>query len=504
MSKINKVKHTREALLALIGGATLLISGCTGSENEFNATQLATPNKIASESADNYDDNKYGLITAPTLKSWIDNWDANKPAGISGKLVILQAGSGPAGFEYIAPNGSSVFTYGVSNAEWIQTRDNGVVQTKSMVPDGYTMDAFLSKFNIDPLNDMIVCGMGTGGNSQAMRAGRCWYMFRYWGAAKENRAVLNGGNGWIGANTVLDGSYFAAAASTPTWAGRATVKDLPENNFALQATLEDMMAIVPATDSNILDDGVFIWDARTAGEYNPTSDGDFRGTSSVQGHPNGALLLPYGNLLDSTAGYTYKPKAAIASYMTGAVDAGSVGFMDSTVQAVGEGRAYQTGDVVYTYCETTFRAMITGFATTSILGLPTRFYDGAMTEWNSLSSVQADVEGPVVTWVESTTTPGLYEEVVTQVVIGSEALMPFNSPWRSDKASRSLFLEKTATVVKPQAGEAGYIADAFADSANKIIEEDKTYKGLISSTSSNTASSGGSSGGAALPGNPCG
>lgn len=475
MSKINKVKHTREALLALIGGATLLISGCTGSENEFNASQLAKPSTIASESADNYDDNTYGLITAPTLKSWIDNWDANKPAGISGKLVILQTGSGPSGFEYIAPDGSNIFTYEVGSSEWIQTRDNGVVQTKSMVPDGYTMDALLSKYDIDPLNDMIVCGMGTGGPGQAMRAGRCWYMFRYWGAAKENLAVLNGGNGWIGANTVLDGSYFAATASTPTWAGRATVKDLPENNFALQATLEDMMAVVPATDTNILDDGVFIWDARSTNQYNPTGDSDFQ-SGPVQGHPNGALQLDYGNLLDSTAGYSYKPKAELAAYMTGAVDGSSVGFVDSTVQAVGDGRAYQNGDVVYTYCETTFRAMITGFASTSILGLPTRFYDGAMTEWHSVSAV-----------LDS----------------GGDLLMPLNSPWRTDKVSWSMFIEKTVPVDPPAEGDSGYITDAFAASANKIIEEDKAYKGLTTSTST-TVSSGGSSGGASIPANPCG
>lgn len=472
MSTIYKVKYTREALLGLMGGAALLLSGCTGSENEFNATSLSTPSKIASESADNYDDNKYGLITAPTLKSWIDNWDANKPAGVSGKLVILQTGAGPAGFEYIEPVASKVFTYAAT--EWVQTRDNGVVQTKSMVPDGYSMDAFLSKYDIDPVNDMVVCAMGTGGTGQAMQAGRCWYMFRYWGAAKQNLAVLNGGNDWIGGNTTLDASYFAATGSTPTWAGRATVKDLPENNFALQATLQDMMAIVPTTDTNLLNDGVFIWDARSTNQYSPTVDGDFQ-SGGVQGHPNGALVLPFNNLLDSTAGYTYKPKADIASYMTGAVDGSSVGFMDSTVQAVGEGSAYQAGDVIYTYCETTYRAMITGFASASILGLPTRFYDGAMTEWHSVSAV-LDSNG--------------------------DLLMPLNSPWRTDKVSWSMFIEKTVPVAPPAVDGAGYITDAFAASANKIIEADKLYKGVTSSTSS-TASTGGSSG-ASIPANPCG
>lgn len=363
MSKINKVKHTREVLLALIGGATLLMSGCTGSEDDLSSIQqssLSSPEAIASESADNYDDNSYGLVTAQTLKSWIDNWGANKPAGISGKLVILQTQSGPAGFEYIKPDGVNVFTYEAT--EWVETRDNGVVQTKSMVPSGASMDTFLSKYDIDPRNDMIVCGMGTGGYGQAMRAGRCWYMFRYWGTAKENLAVLNGGNGWIGANTTLDADYFTDTQSSTSWAtGGVSVKDLPENNFSLQATLEDMVNVVPDTDTNILDDGVFIWDARGDNQYNPTGDSDFQ-SGPVQGHPNGALNLNFTNLLDATDdAYTYKPKAELAAYMTGAVDAGGNGFLDSTVQAVGEGSAYQNGDVIYTYCETTYRAMITGF-----------------------------------------------------------------------------------------------------------------------------------------------
>jgi 3-mercaptopyruvate sulfurtransferase SseA len=461
MSNINKVKYTREALLALVGGATLLMSGCTGSEDSTTAEDLnqitttsgllmpesspwrtdidtrsfsflkaelvdkpvegesgyitdafaASSNKIidadiayrgntntrtateiaAASTASNadYDLNNFGLITGNTLQGWIDT-PASLP--VSGKLVILQVRSGPTDHEYIAPDGTNVFTYLIDDDEWIQTRDNGVVLTKSMVPDGVQMDRFLKKYDIDPVNDMIVCGMGTGGYGQAMRAGRCWYMFRYWGVAEDNLAVLNGDNGWIGANTTLDVNYFADTASTPSYSGTATLADLPNgtatNNFALQATLQDMLAIVPDVDTNLTADGVFIWDARSSNQYYPTSDADFQ-SGAVQGHPNGALNLNFTSLLDATAGYTYKSKSDIEWYMGGDVDTDGNGFLDSGLQAVGNGSAYQAGDVVYTYCETTFRAMITGFASASILGLPTRFYDGAMTEWHAVSAVPA-------------------------------------------------------------------------------------------------------------------
>jgi len=351
----------------------------------ISVADLADPGTIAaSQSNADYDLNNFGLITGNTLQGWIDDWANNKPAAITtGKLVILQTQSGPTGFEYIAPDGTDVFTYVVDSDEWIQTRDNGVVLTKSMVPDGRAMDRFLKKYDIDPQNDMVVCGMGTGGTGQAMRAGRCWYMFRYWGVAEDNLAVLNGGNDWIAGNTGLTAGYFTATASTPTYAGTATVADLAENNFALQATLEDMMYVVPDTDTNLLDDGVFIWDARSSNQYSPTSDADFQ-SGAVQGHPNGALNLNFTNLLNSGAGYTYKSKSDLDNYMTGITN----GFIDNTLGFVGA-NGYQPGDVVYTYCETTFRAMITGFASASILGLPTRFYDGAMTEWHAVSAVPA-------------------------------------------------------------------------------------------------------------------
>ena len=492
MSMIFKEKCSREALIGMLGAATMVLAGCTGTENSANTdgstSTQATAASLAFESADNYDQNTFGLITGPTLKSWIDSWSASRPAGITGKLVILQSDPGEAGYEFITPNGTDVFTYAVGSSEWVESRSNGVMETRSMVPSGRAMDTFLAKYNIDPANDMIVCTQGKAGNFQAMKAGRCWYMFRYWGTAKENIAVLSGGNQWNGDNTTLDGSYFSATGSTPPNTGTASVADLPEINFALQATVEDMLAVVPAQDINLVNDGVFIWDARSnnlpasdpassADEYSPDDDTDFRNNGSTQGHPNGALMLSYGNIIDSTKGHTFKPKAEIHAYLNGETDINGFGFVDGTLQGVGSGMAYQQGDTVYSYCETTYRAMITGFATGAILGLPTRFYDGAMYEWHSLSN---------------------------QVDSAGNNILPFDSPWRTDKSSFSMFLTNTAPAnVDPRP-----IVNPYAETANAIINEDLAYKGIIvntaassSTTTDTTASSGG---GGTLPPNPCG
>lgn len=481
MNKMIRVQRGRRGLVGLVAATTIILAGCSGTEDYNNAvSSVATPDSIASESADNYDDNNYGLVTAPTLKNWIDNWSANRPAGITGKLVILQAADGPASYEFIKPNGSDVFTYSLPGEAWKETRSNGVIETISMVPSGRAVDALLAKYDIDPAKDMIVCGMGTGNNGTAMAAGRCWYMFRYWGTPKEHLAMMNGGNGWVGANTVLDGTYFSATGSTPPNTGTASVKDLPEINFALQATVEDMMNVVPAMDVNLINDGAFIWDARSSGEYSPTVLGDVKNTGSAQGHPNGALLLPYSNLLNSTAGYTYKPKAELQAYINGDADLASNAFVGSDLAPIGTGNGYQEGDTVYTYCETTYRAMVTGFATGAILGLPTRFYDGAMYEWHSLSNASVVVGGTA-----------------------GDMILPWDSPWRTDENTWSMFTYASDLGATDVAARS--IVNAYASSANAIINEDLAYKGIVVSDSSTTTTTtdGGSSGGA-LPANPCG
>lgn len=488
---------TAPGLAAALCLGALFLAGCSGSEDTSNGGTgivVNTPAAIAQESADDYDANVNGLITGATLKRWKDDWLNQRPAGITGKLVILQASAGPAGSEYIKPNGTTVFTYLSPSSEWIQTRSNGVIETQSMVPDGPTMDALLKKYNIDPQRDMIVAAMGTGSNPNAMAQGRIWYALRYWGVDKKNLAILSGGNQWLN-GTSMTAADFQATASTAPNSGTASVKNLPVDNTALQATLQDMLAVLPSSDTNVLNDGVFIWDARSLGQYaagervelgedtdpdtagtqacasaycTPTNTANYMWTfqngGSRQGHPWGALQLQYTHMLDPAAGYSYRPKATLAAYLNGDVAANGIGFVDASYQPVGAGNAYRPGDVVYAYCETTFRAMITGVVSGVILGKPTRFYDGAMVEWHSLSHLQDQL--------------GNY-------------ILPHDSPWRTDVKS---FFRPAAnmSLVAPRT-----ITDAYSRHANAIIYADKQYK---------TQAAGGSSGGAGggLPANPCG
>jgi 3-mercaptopyruvate sulfurtransferase SseA len=499
------------------------LQGCGGGGEDDKATAkkitVNTPALIAQESADDYSQNVNGLITAATLKRWKDDWVTERAKlGLTGKLIIFQVAAGPIlGVDptkpvsttnpadpsaaigsthapYIKPGGVNVFTFLSPSSEWIQTRSNGVIETPSMVPDGTTMDALFKKYNIDPRNDMIVAAMGTGNTGNAMAQGRIWYALRYWGMDKKNLAILNGGNQWIVSNGMTPADFQYASSTVPS-SGTLSVKSLLVDNTQLQATVGDMLKILPGSDVNVKTDGVFIWDARSLGQYSAgemvergeDTNSDTAGTQacatafctpvnpnnymwsfqnggSRQGHPRGTLQLQYTYMLDSTKGFSYKPKAELAAYLNGNPDASGAGFVSANYATVGAGNAYQLGDTIYTYCETTFRAMITGVASAVILGKPTRFYDGAMVEWNSLTYT-TDKNG--------------------------KAILPSDSPWRTDVMS--FYRPATSNTLV----DVRTITNPYAASANAIINADIAYK------TGETISTGGSGGGGA-PSNPCG
>ena len=253
------------------------------------------------------------------------------------------------------------------------------------------------------------------------------------------------------------------------------------------------MKILPSSDTNVQTDGVFIWDARSVSQYSagemvelgedtnsdaagtqacatafctPVNPNNymwtFQNSGSRQGHPFGTLQLQYTRMLDSNKGFSYRPKAELAHLLNGGTDAQGLGFIGADYQLVGAGNAYQEGDTIYAYCETTFRAMITGVTSAVILGKPTRFYDGAMVEWNSLTY--------------TTDATGNY-------------ILPADSPWRTDVVSFSRPATSNTLVAQR------VITDAYAKSSETVIRADKAYKhGEI-------IPGGGTS---AAPANPCG
>lgn len=517
MSNIYKLKNGREVLIGLIGATTLALSGCTGSEDDLSSSTLykaATPASLATVSASDYNDNEYGLITGATLTNWIDDWAANKPAAIDGELIILQVSDGALTdavdgscvdedndgtgvCKYFKP-ADGVRSYSLDSSTWAETRDNGVTETVSVVLSGEKMDALLAAYDIDPRSDMIVFAMGTGSGGANMQMGRAHYLFRYWGAEAEHLAMLNGGATHASVIPAGErGTYLGETNSGPApTGGTVSVKDLYADNTALQATLGEMMAVARGEVAD-----TFVWDARSPGEWSgdlystggtgsicqdvndrdgdgalDTADRDGDGdtaeveflncSTAMNGTVKGAVNLNFSDLLVSDdATEDLNDSASV----TGA-DA-SYRYLDkATLATMIETLGYTSGKTVYTYCRTTYRAMITGTATGVILGYPTRYYDGAMIEWLQMASYQ-NVDG------------GLN--------------LPATSPWQTAALTDNLAYNDSAYVEVPA------ITNAFASNTDKVVEADRAYKtGSVDTTDS--SDDGDSSGGATIPANPCG
>lgn len=513
MNDVISGKTLRHGPMTLVlASALLLLAGC-GSESSTaritadkevvtHVLRVNSPAVIAQESADDYDANVSGLITGETLKRWMNDWEANRPAGITGRLVILQQTAGPAGFEYIKPDNVNVFTY--REASWREPRSNGVIEMGHIVLSGPAIDRLLKKYGIDADKDLIVCAQGTGG-SAAMNQGRCWYSFRYWGVAKEHLAILNGGNNHLsgawGSQDFTNVLLPPGDQPSPLRNKQvSSVKDLLDDNTSLQATLEDVMAVLPLEDRNQPGDGYFLWDARSLEQFSAGEDSEaggpvadryttFQNAASRQGHPRGALQLNWTDLIDTRTGL-YKTKSELRAYLNGESVGGFQFKQGGDYQPVGVGNGYQPGDTVITWCETSARAAVSMVTTAVILGLPTRLYDGAMYEWNSLTA-GTDKNGV--------------------------ALLPADSTWRTDVLSGPYFPNKPENIA-PRNGwsnpadpaangatTAARILDPYAAHADAVINEDKAYKTpAVPKDDGDDSTDAGPGGGIALPPNPCG
>src|SRR5690554_7528568 len=154
-----------------------------------------------------------------------------------------------------------------------------------------------------------------------------------------------------------------------------------------------------------------LWDARSLPQYSAgkfewkdeaiietLADGSrgFQGNAARQSHPRGAFNLEFINMLDTATGLYYD-KATLEAIVKGGLSPKGEGFVsggtDESYQLVQTGNAYQPGDTIIHYCETSMRAGVTIIPAAVILGIPSRLYDSAMIEWNSLTAGTKDKNG---------------------------------------------------------------------------------------------------------------
>ncbi|RHX84550.1 sulfurtransferase [Leptospira stimsonii] len=437
--------------------------------------KINSAEEIANASADDYNQNNFGLITYSKLNSWVQDWPNRKPLGIYGKLFIFQVQTGTPSGQYVFPKtGSGVYVHLLTDADTTfgQTRNNGVIDTETMVPQGSQIDGFLKKYGIDLQNDLVVFSADTPTTANLQQALRGWYALRYWGAPAKSLAILNGAVSYHASQGNLFTTLFLSPLNS---AGGKGVQSLLTDNTILQATLGDVIHILKNGNSNFLKvtpvpvKGVFFLDARSVAEYTGTASsttgpsGKTCATppcvTGIEGHIKGAVNIPFANLLEDTnITVQFKTKAQIQNLFSAA------GFV--------------SGQTIITYCRTNVRSTVTGFASVAILGIPTRYYDGSWVEWGSLATDNRAISDDMK-WSN----------------------LPAVSPW---KTNLSILTDNLTANPDTNVAKTSFTtAQAFSRSSNQLIDEDKSY--LSNTSGSSGSGSGGSSGGGGGGGgNACG
>jgi len=351
----------------------------------------SSPAQLVDESATDYANNEHGLITGARLKSWVEDWSAHRPAGVSGRLVVLQVVPSAATSKvHVAENQNGVVSYLLPQSALLQVRDNGLSQIEAEIPGGAATDALLKKYGIDVTRDLVVLTFeqlpaeGTTpatANSIVQSVGRAWLTLRYWGYPRERVAILNGSINWNAANHGLPLS--ASAAIAPPDDGTTSVRDLRVDNTQLVIPLGELLTTLKGGAGSWPLAKLRVVDARGGAEalglLKSTSTGktdcpsytntgtNTRCSPPFEGRIKGAKSVPWPNFLQGAAeGFRFLEKAdAKAAFDTLS--------------------GYQPGDLTIQYCRTNMRSMVTGIVAAVVLGYPTRFYDTSFIEWSHLA-----------------------------------------------------------------------------------------------------------------------
>jgi thiosulfate/3-mercaptopyruvate sulfurtransferase len=466
-----------------------------------NTVKVNTAAELANVSDDDYSRNNWGLIEGSKLESWVSDWTANKPAGITGNLIILQTDAanritGDSKNQFIAQNpAKGVYVYllddyqtsGTTTFRFNQTRDTGLVKNSARYQaNGAFVDEWLKTFGINPTRDLIVFAVGTGGVTLASGASstagtavgtgfaaagvaagpvqdisRGVYWLRYWGVDIKNLAILNGNIRSNFGNS--NASLFSNTRSTiPNNNGGFSVRQIRVDNTVLTLGLEDVYEIArTGLKANLTGIGSeqFLVDARPSNQFNGTAptriagvDGNsfyittswgFSGAPNAAADPAQKFILFEGGI-----------KGAVDFPWLDMLTDGTTGWRYKTkseLRTIFANKGYVTGRTVISQCRTNFEAQVNGFAAQNILGYPTVFYDGSLVEWTSLTA--------------------------------SHPASSFNKVsstfrWATDNSNVSRILwynGNAADTSRLQAVE----LDPTATTTKKFIAEDKAYKNLF-------------------------
>ena len=431
----------RSVLSISLAASLLLLSGCV----------LDDDNDYVTPKADNYNEFKSGLITPETLIKYIDDWTANKPANVTGRLVIIQAGP-TSSSKFIKSNGTDVVTYqipagGACDPSYM--RHDGVANIPGALLSGERMDGMINAFHLDPKEDYVVFAVGVGSTTMRDVVRSVWSM-NYWGWNHDRLAILNGSVDYDFSDSSGLSSYLVDTPTTPpSTPSTFTVKTLNTDRTGLHIYIDDMMKIAGMDDKT----GYFIADARGTDEYSgvkksKTADTNCGAThdqqcySPYQGHIRDAVDFPYTDLLQLDDQSTDVNG-------DGTVDGNDASFKfksPADLETLFTEKGYKKGDKVVTYCRTGRKATLLTYVSDFILDYDAVMYDGSWIQWGEMAN-REDVNGSTI--------------------------LPAGNRWITDDSKYSVNLGYTDPIDTQSATP--YDINISAVSAQKVKLEDQAY-----------------------------
>ena len=181
---MQRLLMTRRNMLFSLAGmlvtALLAIYGCSGGSGSYSTLDSqVTTTKTASP-----------IITATTLKAWIDEGKLNAPFGSKDRIVIVSPSSLA---DWINPaKGHIPNAVRWDTSEFAEDgRIEGIFTSGSMMPSGEMMDRIIKRLGIDG-NTTVVISLPK--NSLLYYQTLIYWDLRYWGFPKERIKILNGGD----------------------------------------------------------------------------------------------------------------------------------------------------------------------------------------------------------------------------------------------------------------------------------------------------------------------
>ena len=435
-----------------------------------------------------YSKNEAGLVNASTAAKWINDWKANRPANVDGRLFIMQVGLLPGATPFIKHDDVNVFTFdrtaGCTTTG--DTRNDGVSDIPMPIfAGGMTgMDGAFWAYDINPNEDMLLVVVASDEPKNMALASRFLWTMTYWGMKADHVSLMNGTAMYMfdtelnprikRAGVTSKESMFTAYGSEYLMApggmldfgdmeaGRMpaerqnfeSIKTLPtQPNFSLFASMEDMRNVVDANNPNDV-----IIDGRSTAEYNADIavkrskteseecgvNHDQQCYSAIEGRIKGAVNLEYRGVINTDDQVKDLNGDGEITSRDSSMTFKSKGELKQAFKALG----VTTESDVYTYCRTGTRASLLTFASFEIMGYNTHMYDGSWIQWSKMADATDTYD---------------------------QQMLPSDSPWRTDLAQ---YTENVTYNNSIDVGPASAVLNPYAPegAGNAIVTEDEAYR----------------------------